>query len=423
MMPRKQRARRLPESHDRPTMLSELQLPPNTTPGWPADRARLAQVEEEIARLEPALKELYAERDRLKERIESSSFPVSTLPTELIIEIFEQYVPPYPACPPLLGDASPTKLAQICRRWRAIAHSMSTLWRAIALFDHCAGNGPRVSVAQLETAAAWLERSGALPISVLMGYRYSTRYRRAEGLKLILAHRARWEYVSFDFPCMSGDAKRTVYGSMPSLRVLDVGHAGFEQEIDVIGLIDAPALRTAFLRLTSDAFQHLVTDHIPHVPWSQLTKLWLQSIEADVANTILRQTINLVHCRIEFFGAVPAPILTVVWLDSLESLILEGGVMSPTTIEGFVNSLRLPNLRQLCICENFLQDRFPTRHLSRVIDKFGCSLTRVCIIKAKTPPGVYRAAFPHVENVEFVAAYADGAPPSEHWGEWNIAGR
>ncbi|KAJ7073819.1 hypothetical protein C8F01DRAFT_3384 [Mycena amicta] len=120
-----------------------------TTANHAADRARLDEIIDEIVNLKLALQALYSERDAVQDRIESSTYPVLTLPNEIALEIFKQYIPSYPECPPLVGYASPTKLGQICRHWRQIAHSSADLWRAIEIPDEF--NTQATATAQFET--------------------------------------------------------------------------------------------------------------------------------------------------------------------------------------------------------------------------------------------------------------------------------
>ncbi|KAF7322296.1 F-box domain-containing protein [Mycena chlorophos] len=93
-------------------------------------RNRIAMLDVEIPVLENALKTLLEERKWAQEQLDAYAYPVLTLPNEVVSDIFLQYIPPYPERPPLLGDASPTNLLQICRRWREIALSTPALWRA-----------------------------------------------------------------------------------------------------------------------------------------------------------------------------------------------------------------------------------------------------------------------------------------------------
>ncbi|KAJ7074040.1 hypothetical protein C8F01DRAFT_1242315 [Mycena amicta] len=99
-----------------------------------ADRTRLSALDAQIEPLKTTLDALCSERTLIQDRLAAYTYPVLTIPNEIVSEIFMQYIPIYPACPPLLGDGSPTKLAQICRHWRQIAHATPMLWRAIELF-------------------------------------------------------------------------------------------------------------------------------------------------------------------------------------------------------------------------------------------------------------------------------------------------
>ncbi|KAJ7074041.1 hypothetical protein C8F01DRAFT_6537, partial [Mycena amicta] len=132
-----------------------------------ADRIRLSAIDSQIESLQTALDALCSERKIVEDRLAAYTYPVLTIPNEIVSEIFMQYIPIYPACPPLLGDGSPTKLAQICRHWREIAHATPMLWGAIELF--LSDSLLDASTSQLDTAKTWLERSRALPLSILIG--------------------------------------------------------------------------------------------------------------------------------------------------------------------------------------------------------------------------------------------------------------
>ncbi|KAJ7074016.1 hypothetical protein C8F01DRAFT_1242294 [Mycena amicta] len=96
-----------------------------------ADRTRLSVLNTQIEQLRIALNAVFSEQTLIQDRLDAYTYPVLTLPNEIVSEIFIQYLSSYPSCPPLLGEGSPTKLAQICRRWREIAHATPALWRAI----------------------------------------------------------------------------------------------------------------------------------------------------------------------------------------------------------------------------------------------------------------------------------------------------
>ncbi|KAF7343913.1 F-box domain-containing protein [Mycena venus] len=100
-----------------------------------ADRIRLRDIDAQILDLERSLSTLRAQRKVVHERLESYKYPVLTLPNEIVSEIFVHFLPIYPDPPPFFGSLSPTTLTHICRKWRDIAISTPTLWKAIKLSD------------------------------------------------------------------------------------------------------------------------------------------------------------------------------------------------------------------------------------------------------------------------------------------------
>jgi hypothetical protein len=87
------------------------------------DRTRLAEIKTQIRDLERSLAELRAEKTLVQERLSSCTYPVLTLPNEIVSKIFIHFLPLRPLCPPLTGRLSPTTLTQICRHWREVAHA------------------------------------------------------------------------------------------------------------------------------------------------------------------------------------------------------------------------------------------------------------------------------------------------------------
>ncbi|KAJ6474423.1 hypothetical protein C8R47DRAFT_708876 [Mycena vitilis] len=98
-----------------------------------ADRVRVAELEAHIVELQRSLAVLQSEKVSAQERLASYKYPVLTVPNELISEIFIHFLPAYPVCPPLTGPRSPAVLTQICHRWREVALSTPSLWRALSL--------------------------------------------------------------------------------------------------------------------------------------------------------------------------------------------------------------------------------------------------------------------------------------------------
>ncbi|KAJ6588192.1 hypothetical protein B0H19DRAFT_1098293, partial [Mycena capillaripes] len=83
--------------------------------------------------VEPLHSILDAERNLLQKRLDAYTYPVLTLPNEVVSEIFGHFLPVYPTSPPAIDLLSPNLLGQICRKWREIALTTPVLWRAISV--------------------------------------------------------------------------------------------------------------------------------------------------------------------------------------------------------------------------------------------------------------------------------------------------
>ncbi|KAJ7741667.1 hypothetical protein B0H16DRAFT_1323725, partial [Mycena metata] len=140
----------------------------------------------EIADLQRAIRALRTEKQDIVDRLDCYQYPVLTLPTELVSEIFIHFLPDYPSSPPLRGTRSPNILAAICQKWRYIALSSPLLWRAISL-DYAPN-----AQGQLRMLETWLSRSGQCPLSLQTkkGDCISS-----EVLTLIFQYKPRWQHV------------------------------------------------------------------------------------------------------------------------------------------------------------------------------------------------------------------------------------
>ncbi|KAJ7047203.1 hypothetical protein C8F04DRAFT_1309125 [Mycena alexandri] len=142
----------------------------------------------------------------VQEQLDCYKYPILVLPTEIISEIFLQFLPVYPICPPSSGILSPTNLSQICRKWREIALTTPMLWRAMTL-----PLNPDVQKAR--EADLWLCRSRCCPISVeivdTLCYGPNLQTGFTEALARLNPHRTRWECLKLrlsEIPRLHRDA-------------------------------------------------------------------------------------------------------------------------------------------------------------------------------------------------------------------------
>ncbi|KAJ6468680.1 hypothetical protein C8R47DRAFT_1325752 [Mycena vitilis] len=323
-----------------------------------------------------------------QERLDSYKYPVLTLPSELISEIFLRVLPPYTDFPQLNGPCSPTPLTQVCRRWRDIAVGTPELWSAISSLNNNYG-GRELPIIEL-----WLERSRGWPLSLKLG---TTGWARDELVAAVVPHRARWQYLKIDveanhLPIFDAPA-------MPLLRHLELITTSTEDDAGTkkspIVTRGVPLLRTVVL---NDAAAVRIT-----LPWMQLTSLTLIRVFPSEFIPILMQTRNLVYCELHVFhnssrnavsyrdGRIP--------LLFLESLALIHCGIHPVT--GLLPTLIVPALRSLKISETLLSPD-PIESLTAFISTFDCRLEELHLIGERLlPRSSYRQTFPSLRKVLF----------------------
>ncbi|KAJ7113024.1 hypothetical protein C8R44DRAFT_984867 [Mycena epipterygia] len=355
-----------------------------------ADRARNADIEAEILHLQRRVSALRIEQAHIQDRLVSYTYPVLTLPNEILSEIFIQFLPVYPLYPPMLGLLSPNLLAQICRKWCEVALSTPALWRAISLnrySDHMDDN----ILQQVHILQSWLRRSGSCPLSIQMDGGMDRGF-ILDVFEAIVPHRARWEYLKITHTSLSD--LLTIEGPMPLLRNLDV--VLYDNEMP-----PASAFRQApRLRAFTDTRRYAHLAYPPDfLPWLQLTSVTLAFVTPAECAPILMQTVNLVHCELAMSGGrIDQPDIQ---LSGLESLVLMKHRKRHLRLPRYLNTFIVPALRRLQVPDEFLGwSSIDT--LKSFISKSGCQLQGVCITgKRSLHRASYRHAFPSIPNFTF----------------------
>jgi hypothetical protein len=259
-----------------------------------ADRVRIADIKAQIlegGKSERSMKSLTEERNLLQDRLNAYTYPVLTLPNEIVSEIFVHFLPIYPKCPPPIGPLSPYILCHICQKWRAIALTTHALWRAISLSLR------RRLQEKYILLDDWLGLSGSCLLSIKLHNDMDLTNLDHFGA-IIAIECERWEYLELDisrpleiFPVDDDDEL-----SLPHLRSLKLGR-GRETlsagEIVTVTFLAAPLLQKVALEIYCDAYG-------PIFPWSQLTVLSVNWINASQCVDLLKQTVNVVCCRFSF---------------------------------------------------------------------------------------------------------------------------
>ncbi|KAJ7470987.1 hypothetical protein FB451DRAFT_324330 [Mycena latifolia] len=329
-------------------------------------RARISALDAQISDLELALDGFRHKRRVVQEQLDSYIYPVLTLPNEIVSEIFTHFVPVYPACPPMVGLFSPSTLGQVCRKWREIAVSTPSLWRAIGL-DLDLEYHPN----QLRLFETWLERSGVAPLSINLRD-YEPGLDISPVVTAVVGHAFHCEEMKLHISL--SDIQILSSQNLPTLRALTIDPSEkCPHGADPIILFDqAPNLANITLGRCFDPFRLVL-------PWMQITTLCGKCLFVDELMEILRLAVNLVHCRVSIQGDIVVGMMQVPHMH-LQDLSVTA--MNPFEYtEGLLDNLTLPALRNLRIPEPWISPT-PCATLTGWILRSGCGLKQLHVTES-----------------------------------------
>ncbi|KAJ7073899.1 hypothetical protein C8F01DRAFT_1271834 [Mycena amicta] len=353
------------------------------------DRVRLSELEEKTRPTE-----LGIEREKTP-ALDRCTYPILTLPNEIVIEIFTQYLPPYPHFPPLVGPGSPTYL----------------------LVLSCGGrlnSVVKVTPNWVQLAEAWLQRSGARPLSLHLDFGHSSQIRTKGDdslLQAVIAQRSRWEYIHISAPpshitLISG-------GSAPAgglVRLHLSTRWPLTSNRGIISFHHAPRLRSVCL--------WNIGYNLSSLPWGQLTALALLNISLVDCASILQTATNLVRCKLHTEGGIEGLGTAHFRLPQLEILVLHG--LFNRDEDDFLAAFTLPSLRKLEISDCLL-GLHAVERLHSFILRSACRLERLRIMSGLSQPSecqwtaACRIAFPDVAVDDCAYDYA-----SDNDVEWKM---
>ncbi|KAJ7353225.1 hypothetical protein DFH08DRAFT_856251 [Mycena albidolilacea] len=342
-----------------------------------ADRSRIAHIEAQISELERTISSLKEEKYSLRARLAIYTYPVLTLPNEIVSEIFVHFLPAFPQFPPPIGLLSPYLLCQICRKWRDIAFSTPALWSVISLTFCKAGRVPQ----KLRYLQISIERSGSCRLSLKLGTRLN-KSQLVELRRMIIDHFHRVEYL--DLSSWPGfEFSTDTEFSLPRLRGLKLGYSIEELTTPFVApLLQHVVLRTLYA-LPSSIF-----------PWFQLTVITVLWIKLNDYSYLMNQLVNVVHCHLSIY---PTGNLSFgdIMLAHLETFIVEN-LSSYLAPSGIIATLTLPALRRFQIAETFFAAQDDTvDSITALVTRSGCNLRELSITDVQTAHATaYHDAFP-----------------------------
>ncbi|KAJ7470984.1 hypothetical protein FB451DRAFT_1252650 [Mycena latifolia] len=350
-------------------------------------RAQISELDAQISDIELSLRSLRRKRDTVQKQLDSYIYPVMTLPSEIVAEIFARFLPVYPACPPMVGLLSPSTLCQVCRKWREIAVSTPSLWRVIYLdLDDERLN----HTSQFQLLKVWLERSGACPLSISLDYS-STDMAILPIIALIFKHAFHWERMVLRLPFPYMDYFSSQEFPVLATLTLDPSEECPVWADPVVLFTQAPNLTNVTLCAYFDPFRIVL-------PWGQVTTLCGICLFEDELMEILRLAVNLTHCSVTLAKSARGddmPIAPHMHLRDLTFTV----VTPPTSTEmGIIAKLTLPALRNLQIPEPWLAP-IPYATIAAWMERSGCDLEQLHITHASLSEFSYQAALPSVRKI------------------------
>lgn len=378
-------------------------------------RAQIEAVDSRLSALYGFMRTLKFKRHVLKAHLDAYVYPVSTLPNEIVSEIFLQCVSSSNRADRIpSGRKAPLILGQICHKWRQIALSTPSLWTTIELR---LGNH-ETHENQLHLLETWLSRSRDCPLSLSIHYEmpmisigfgisygdYSGDVR--EFIKAILPHCRRWEYLELIVPFQNLTLIHREIET-PLLRDLTVGITNLDQ-IHAYGddpddpkwpiqMFDhAPKFREVIFALGFDAT-------VFRFPWEQMTSISIiQPHSPNDLATVLRSSPNVGYFMGELAAPsihqpTPADVEPIPPLAHLHSLNLTADAHSHAYV-GLLEKLTLPALRVLRLSEVSAMDE-PGAAVRDLLARSGCQRLRIIVVDAEYSKRFYRTLWPSVREI------------------------
>ncbi|KAF8214669.1 hypothetical protein K438DRAFT_1927013 [Mycena galopus ATCC 62051] len=266
-------------------------------------RTRLQHLDAEIAQLELSLQLLRETRTgvleelraveelRVPEERRSVPSPVLSLPFEITSQIFVHCLPeesedpihPYPSL-----DEAPLVFTRVCRTWRTVAISTSTLWNHVRIELDSDDRPGHIDEKWVNLLDLWLQRSDPQPLSLTVSnWSYTAP---AETLLGVLnCQSSRWRDVTFKLP-FNHFSRFEEHASLPLLERLTLSAHGSPDIINPISAFrHAPLLRHVCFEAgmhPSDVF----------LPWEQLTSVEFYGARVDDCLELLELAPNIVNC-------------------------------------------------------------------------------------------------------------------------------
>ncbi|KIM39556.1 hypothetical protein M413DRAFT_29274 [Hebeloma cylindrosporum] len=297
------------------------------------------------------------------------------LPVELLAYIFEECAMQQRDIRPLSremfrshlrsveAEYPPMLFLQICRRWREIALSTSSLWTSLSVgrmsWEHC---GPSIAA-----MGYWLDRAGQAPLHLQLrsSGSQSSNARPSyanEMLDLFGKEISRWRSFSIEFDEeLVGTMREILNRSQGTLTGLEELEICFQPEYWLVpvepdltflsSILSLESLKRLYLSLNFPPMKSFPASNFQLIPWSQLNEILVQaplSLEECVYYLSQCSTASRISLYATQLHSDPDPIpahLPITTLPNLSSLVLDQYWDAVKALAFF----NLPSLRHLTL--------------------------------------------------------------------------
>ncbi|KAJ6459678.1 hypothetical protein C8R45DRAFT_1030705 [Mycena sanguinolenta] len=260
---------------------------------------RLSQIQGQIEVLDLVIGQLKAEQYSIQSVIDPHKAlmsPMRRIPDDILREIFLACLPTEHVAT-IDNREAPLLLARICRRWRALAHSIPLLWASIHIPPLQSNLLPKLR----PVIEQWLERSGARPLKIDV---FEDSLYESHSISMVQTVSPRLHHLVLQadlqvvLPILRLDSK-----SLPLLEGIHLFSRGMLPSTgdgDEINLFRVPSLTDVALIGVVVAGGPL---SLP-LQWGKLTNLELRSFQEGALNgsdalEVLRRCVNLRRCYFE----------------------------------------------------------------------------------------------------------------------------
>ncbi|KAJ6532853.1 hypothetical protein DFH09DRAFT_1092609 [Mycena vulgaris] len=336
-------------------------------------RARVEDLDAQISDLGNSLSELKTERQSFHAQFDAFVYPVLTLPNEITPEIFFRRGDTFVTW--ISAPTFPLFLGHICRKWREIALTTSSLWTEVAL----SVGAVAAQEHQLRLLETWLNCSRDCLLDPLAAGVENSIH---EVIDSILSHRRRCRILSLVIPLCDIPL---IDDEFPLLRIASIGSSDLPENTQQADhawpmklFHQAPQLRVI---ITSSWF----SPNILLLPWAQIRTLLSTSDWGPfphIISQILPSAANLQCLRLkidaasddEIMANVPVlpPLMQLFTLDFTRS-------SDPKGCMQLLEKLMLPALRNFCLPEPCLTP-IPVVVIQNLLARSGCYLSSLHIL-------------------------------------------